>query len=232
MGTMDEAIREHLELKRKLGASEEELERKENEAFGRGAAGVAAASAPPSDVAEPPGDVAEPPAPEPPAEAVASPEPTPPADILDEEIGPDEVLPEESLQPEPAACRTPVRSHSGARPRTGLWSRSRARPVRRPLRAAGTTSIPPTIFRRARTRSRALPSSSRSLRIRSVSGSSRGLPRTSTSTTRLVRLPGALRWPSAKTLQDQEAARVWTGRPGLRTLSRSYDGGEGAEKSF
>lgn len=99
---MDEAIREHLELKRRLGASEEELERKENEAFGRGATGVAAASTPASDVAEPPGDVAEPPAAE--EAEVAAPEPTPRADILDEEIGPDEVLPEESLQAEPASA--------------------------------------------------------------------------------------------------------------------------------
>jgi hypothetical protein len=36
MGSLDDAIREHLELKRRLGASEEELERKENEAFGKG----------------------------------------------------------------------------------------------------------------------------------------------------------------------------------------------------
>jgi hypothetical protein len=36
MGALDEAIRQHLELKRKLGASEEELKAKENEAFGRG----------------------------------------------------------------------------------------------------------------------------------------------------------------------------------------------------
>jgi hypothetical protein len=74
---MDEAIREHLALKRKLGASEDELERKENEAFGRGATGAAAASTPPSDVAEP----------------------TPaPADSVDEEMEPAEVLPEDSLQ--------------------------------------------------------------------------------------------------------------------------------------
>jgi hypothetical protein len=34
MGTLDDAIREHLELKRRLGASEEELQQKESEAFG------------------------------------------------------------------------------------------------------------------------------------------------------------------------------------------------------
>jgi hypothetical protein len=36
MGSLDDAIREHLELKRRLGASDEEIERKENEAFGKG----------------------------------------------------------------------------------------------------------------------------------------------------------------------------------------------------
>jgi hypothetical protein len=36
MGTLDDAIREHLELKRSKGASEDEIKRKEAEAFGRG----------------------------------------------------------------------------------------------------------------------------------------------------------------------------------------------------
>jgi hypothetical protein len=36
MGSLDDAIREHLDLKRKHGASEEELEREEEEALGRG----------------------------------------------------------------------------------------------------------------------------------------------------------------------------------------------------
>src|SRR4051794_3635541 len=34
MGTLDDAIREHLELKKRAGASEEELQRLESEAFG------------------------------------------------------------------------------------------------------------------------------------------------------------------------------------------------------
>ena len=34
MGVLDDAIRQHLELKRKHGAPEEELERQENEALG------------------------------------------------------------------------------------------------------------------------------------------------------------------------------------------------------
>jgi len=34
MGTLDDAIREHLDLKRRLGTPEDELEQKEAEAFG------------------------------------------------------------------------------------------------------------------------------------------------------------------------------------------------------
>jgi hypothetical protein len=104
MGALDEAIREHLELKRKLGTSEEELERKENEAFGRGAAGVAAASTPPAQVAEPGPEAETPAEPEPEAApgTVIMPEPPPSAGIVDEEMEPDEVLPEESLETEPA----------------------------------------------------------------------------------------------------------------------------------
>ena len=62
MGTLDDAIREHLELKRQQGASDEELERKEAEALGRRSA---AAEPPPAEprAAEPP--VAEPPVEEP-----------------------------------------------------------------------------------------------------------------------------------------------------------------------
>ena len=36
MGSLDDAIREHLELKRRLGASEDELKEKEAQAFGKG----------------------------------------------------------------------------------------------------------------------------------------------------------------------------------------------------
>src|SRR3954451_7691254 len=36
MGTLDDAIRQHLELKRRLGATNEEIEQKESEAFGKG----------------------------------------------------------------------------------------------------------------------------------------------------------------------------------------------------
>ena len=36
MGSLDDAIREHLELKRRLGASDDEIQEKETEAFGKG----------------------------------------------------------------------------------------------------------------------------------------------------------------------------------------------------
>jgi hypothetical protein len=36
MGSLDDAIREHLELKRRLGASDDEIKEKETEAFGKG----------------------------------------------------------------------------------------------------------------------------------------------------------------------------------------------------
>ncbi|HEX4719477.1 MAG TPA: hypothetical protein VH300_13165 [Thermoleophilaceae bacterium] len=45
MGILDEAIREHLELKREHGASEDEIRRKEAEAFGPARAEVAPAAA-------------------------------------------------------------------------------------------------------------------------------------------------------------------------------------------
>jgi hypothetical protein len=67
VGTLDDAIREHLELKRRQGASEEELERKEAEALGRRSA-----------AAEP--QPAEPRAPEPPVDDPAVSEPAPAAE--------------------------------------------------------------------------------------------------------------------------------------------------------
>jgi hypothetical protein len=87
MGTLDDAIREHLELKRSKGAPEDELKQKEAEAFG--GAGAPARPAPPEPAPpehEPAAEPAEPPAWEPDSTA---------DDLLD----PDEVLPEESLEP-------------------------------------------------------------------------------------------------------------------------------------
>jgi hypothetical protein len=57
MGVLDDAIREHLELKRRLGTSEEELKQKESEAFGRGKPAPAAPEAA-TDLEEPPAALA------------------------------------------------------------------------------------------------------------------------------------------------------------------------------
>jgi hypothetical protein len=89
MGTLDDAIREHLDLKRSQGASEEELDRAESEALGRGRPAVDSS---PEKTAEVPAAV--------PAKAAAD-EPT--ADhqpSMLEELDPDEVLPEEALDPD------------------------------------------------------------------------------------------------------------------------------------
>jgi hypothetical protein len=87
MGILDDAIREHLELKRSKGATDDELQEKEAEAFGRGAA------APARPAPDDPSPVAEPPAAE---------SPTPPAweseSAQDDLLDPDEVLPEESRE--------------------------------------------------------------------------------------------------------------------------------------
>jgi hypothetical protein len=94
MGDLDDAIREHLELKRRHGASEEEVATKEREAMKSGALPGELGAAPDEPVAAAP---AAPPEFETREEAPASPpEPSPAAD----ELEPDEVLPEEALEPE------------------------------------------------------------------------------------------------------------------------------------
>jgi hypothetical protein len=112
MGDLDDAIREHLELKRRHGASEEEVTTKEREAQRQGALprdpGASYDEAPePVDepVAEEPAEAT---APEVPAAVsenaeletseevtVSPPEPPP---FLTEDPEPDEVLPEEALE--------------------------------------------------------------------------------------------------------------------------------------
>jgi hypothetical protein len=104
MGSLDDAIREHLELKRQRGASDEEVKRQEEEAFGRGRRPVpeeAPAAEPtaedlPDQLPEPQGiEAAEPQSngqPAEPVDAAAALEPEP--------FDPDEVPADESLQPE------------------------------------------------------------------------------------------------------------------------------------
>jgi hypothetical protein len=120
MGALDDAIREHLELKRKQGLSEDEIKRKEAEAFGRGRGGAilgatapepAAEPAPASQAGEPPNagvaeaeaDVAVPEAGVAEVEADVA-DAGPPLPPLTDEIEPDEVLPSEALEPNHASA--------------------------------------------------------------------------------------------------------------------------------
>jgi hypothetical protein len=120
MGDLDDAIREHLDLKRRQGLSEEELKRKEDEAFGRAPLGSTAApqattseaSAPEAPASEPslepePGELEPfepaadaPPFPEPSLAAPEDVELVEERSLAETEIEPDEVLPEEALEPE------------------------------------------------------------------------------------------------------------------------------------
>jgi hypothetical protein len=98
MGVLEDAIREHLDLKRKHGASEEEVERKELEALGpaRREFEGGAEEASESEVA-----VADPEAAEPVVEA--------PAELpLDPEPEPEPSLPEPEPGPEPEPEPEPV----------------------------------------------------------------------------------------------------------------------------
>jgi hypothetical protein len=104
MGDLDEAIREHLELKRQHGATEEEVATKEREARKSGAL-----PSQPGEQLDVPVDAAR----TEPAEtetreepSMSPPEVPPPAD----ELEPDEVLPEEALEFEVPPTEEP--SHS------------------------------------------------------------------------------------------------------------------------
>src|SRR3954463_12416777 len=81
MGLLDEAIREHLELKRRRGADVSEVERQENEAFGPGGheqKSVAEAAEPELRVAlDEPGEFAAETPPEAPTRPRGSPPPAP-----------------------------------------------------------------------------------------------------------------------------------------------------------
>ena len=119
MGTLDDAIREHLELKRRLGASDDELKEKESEAFGKGSRPAPSEPGPPDAAPvdaepEPAGEgepfeehdvaAAEPTpnghAPESGWDAVELGAPPAPTRTVDEIFEPDEVPVEEALDPE------------------------------------------------------------------------------------------------------------------------------------
>jgi hypothetical protein len=98
MGLLDDAIREHLELKRRHGANPEEVAKQENEALGEGRRAEFARP----EGAEPPAPVAEPEAP------LAEPEPV--ADFEAPEFEP-VAAPEPEPEPEPVAEAPPVEEH-------------------------------------------------------------------------------------------------------------------------
>ena len=76
MGLLDDAIKEHLELKRRRGADAEEVSRLEQEALGPPQRGEFAAATPAAEPGEPAAVQAEP-SPEPAAEPEPEPEPEP-----------------------------------------------------------------------------------------------------------------------------------------------------------
>jgi hypothetical protein len=114
MGILDDAIREHLELKRRLGASEEELQEKETEAFGAGgAAAPARAVEPPATEEEPEFQVQRATPVEDRAQAEdrteAIDDPWAPAGSDEDLLESDEVLPQDSLEPNGAYAPPPPR---------------------------------------------------------------------------------------------------------------------------
>src|SRR5580765_2240559 len=121
MGLLDDAIREHLELKRRRGADAGELERQEHEALGPARRGEfakpegegAVADAPAESAEAPPADeepaAEEPPAPEPAAEVPPTPEPVAEVPAVEEPLEPepwldepDEVPVDDALEHQPA----------------------------------------------------------------------------------------------------------------------------------
>ena len=101
MGLLDDAIREHLELKRRRGADAEEVTRQEQEALGAPQraefAGATPAAAAPDALEDAP--VEEAPAPEPEPEPVPEPEPDIPLDQATVEYAPPAEEEEEAPAP-------------------------------------------------------------------------------------------------------------------------------------
>ena len=125
MGQLDEAIRAHLELKRKHGASEEELHAEEQEALGPVRRETAATSSPPEE--QPVDDVSEPEVPAEAPDVYAEPLEDPPAPDLaaepledlpapDLEADPLEDLPAQDLDVEPLEDLPPEAFHEPVGP--------------------------------------------------------------------------------------------------------------------
>src|SRR4051812_33150938 len=108
MGALDDAIREHLELKRRHGASDEEIKQAEAEALGparRAPGGAAAADDPVLDEVGMPAPVeAFEPAPDP-GSAVHD---APPPPIPDDAVAEPPVVPPPGIEPEPLVPSPPL----------------------------------------------------------------------------------------------------------------------------
>ena len=185
MGLLDDAIREHLELKRKHGADPEDVARQEREALGPGQRNeFAQPDAALADVATPADE---------PATTVMSPEPA--SEPQPEPEPAAEPEPERSRRPSPRRPRTPCPTAGRA---GSLFPRSRRPSIRRPppatTRTRGSTTSPtrsPPTKRSSpaplrpparRTCSRRRRSSSRRRPSTTACGSSRSRPGTSTGT--------------------------------------------------
>ena len=222
MGLLDDAIREHLELKRLRGADPDELARQEDEALGdpRNAEVAVGTRRSSPEFAEPP---AEEPLDVPEFAAAPADEPAPPV----EEEPPSRPR-RSSRSPRPRRRRRPPRATTPPGWRTSPSSpppRSRRpRSSRSPRPSRPTRSRTPTCSRRRRT-------SSRRRRSTTGSGSSRSRRATSTSTTDAGRLTeaGAVRLHlrprrAERVLQSRRTPRNGGGRPARLASPRPHAG--------
>jgi hypothetical protein len=113
MGLLDEAIREHLELKRAHGAGEDEVRRKEQEALGPARREAAPAQEPEAEAAAPAEAAPQPEAAPVEAEAAQPAEPVEPEPAVEEVAAPDA----SSLAPEPE-----VAAPAPAEPDSSEWA--------------------------------------------------------------------------------------------------------------
>ena len=126
MGLLDDAIREHLDLKRRRGADPTEVEREEREVLGpvrpRAEAAREEAYAPEDDVGHEPLALEPDPWEEPHSEAVADPEPLPPVAAFDHKaVVPSEPEPHPTSELEPAPFE-PVQRDPEPEPYAGAGS--------------------------------------------------------------------------------------------------------------
>jgi hypothetical protein len=115
MGVLDDAIREHLELKRRHGASDEEVAREEAEALGPARRDFPAPAAQPEEAAEAgEAQIAEPQSAEPQGEPEAEPQPLAEEPTVIEEPPP--AVEPEPVEPEPAEPEPDTRDQASDTP--------------------------------------------------------------------------------------------------------------------